>query len=199
MVTGDVAADAAFAAVEKALADWTGGQAPDVKAPPVPALKGRTLVFVQRPNSVQSSISVGNFTVPRDDPRWLMLNVANQIYGGAFDSRLVRNIREEKGYTYSPQSQFEAIGTGRPLSRRRRRAQRRHRRDAQGDLRGDGRPQGAAGRVRRNWTSTKTYTRGLFVIQNATQGGLAGDAEHDVQVRPAEGLPGDLPEARDRR
>ena len=67
-------------------------------------------MFVHRPGSVQSSISVGNVTVKRDDPRWFMLQLANQIYGGAFDSRLVRNIREEKGYTYSPQSQFAAFG-----------------------------------------------------------------------------------------
>ena len=76
----------------------------------MPSLQGRKLVFVQRPNSVQSSISVGNFTIRRSDPRWPVLNVANQIYGGAFDSRLVRNIREEKGYTYSPQSVFQAMG-----------------------------------------------------------------------------------------
>ncbi len=30
--------------------------------------------------------------------------LANSIYGGAFNSRLVMNIREEKGYTYSPRS-----------------------------------------------------------------------------------------------
>ena len=76
----------------------------------MPSLQGRKMVFVQRPNSVQSSISVGNFTIRRNDPRWPVLNVANQIYGGAFDSRLVRNIREEKGYTYSPQSVFQAMG-----------------------------------------------------------------------------------------
>ena len=76
----------------------------------MPSLQGRKMVFVQRPNSVQSSISVGNFTIRRNDPRWPVLNVANQIYGGAFDSRLIRNIREEKGYTYSPQSVFQAMG-----------------------------------------------------------------------------------------
>lgn len=31
-----------------------------------------------------------------------MAQLANQIYGGAFDSRLMRNIREDKGYPYSP-------------------------------------------------------------------------------------------------
>ena len=109
IVSGDVAPDAVFAAVEKVFGGWKGGAAPDVKAPALPPLKGRTLVFVQRPNSVQSSISVGNFAVTRADPRWLTVQAANQVYGAAFDSRLVRNIREEKGYTYSPQSQFGAF------------------------------------------------------------------------------------------
>ena len=69
-----------------------------------PPLTGRRVVFVQRPNSIQSSIAVGNFAVKRGDPRWFELSLANTIYGGAFNSRIVRNIREEKGYTYSPSS-----------------------------------------------------------------------------------------------
>ena len=110
VVTGDVAAEAVTAAVEKAFGDWARGTVVEPAFPAPPALKGRKLVFVHRPGSVQSSISVGNVTLKRDDPRWFMLQLANQIYGGAFDSRLVRNIREEKGYTYSPQSQFAAFG-----------------------------------------------------------------------------------------
>ena len=69
------------------------------------------MFFVQRPNSIQSSISVGNFAIKRSDPRWSELTLANTIYGGAFNSRIVRNIREEKGYTYSPQSVFTGFGT----------------------------------------------------------------------------------------
>ena len=69
-----------------------------------PPLSGRQVYFVQRPNSIQSSIALGNIAVKRSDPRWFELTLANTIYGGAFNSRIVRNIREEKGYTYSPQS-----------------------------------------------------------------------------------------------
>lgn len=42
---------------------------------------------------------MGNFSIRRNDPRWYALHLANQTYGASFDSRLVRNIREEKGYT----------------------------------------------------------------------------------------------------
>ena len=37
------------------------------------------------------------------------LGLANSIYGGAFNSRLVMNIREQKGYTYSPRSGVSAL------------------------------------------------------------------------------------------
>jgi len=47
---------------------------------------------------------VGNRAITRKSPDWLRLTLANSIYGGAFNSRLVMNIREQKGYTYSPRS-----------------------------------------------------------------------------------------------
>ena len=155
-------------------------------------------MFVQRPNSVQSSISVGNFTIRRNDPRWPVLNVANQIYGGAFDSRLVRNIREEKGYTYSPQSVFQAMGQAglyRAVA------------DVRNDVTGATIKEiyseidkfRAEGPGAQELESAKTYARGLFVIQNATQSGLFEHAEHRLQLRPAEGLPGDVPEDGRRR
>src|SRR6185503_16674992 len=79
----------------------------EVPAPPFPApppASGRKVFFVQRPNSIQSSIALGNIAVKRSDPRWYEITLANTIYGGAFNSRIIRNIREEKGYTYSPGS-----------------------------------------------------------------------------------------------
>jgi predicted Zn-dependent peptidase len=37
------------------------------------------------------------------------LGLTNSLYGGAFNSRLVMNIREDKGYTYSPRSGVNAL------------------------------------------------------------------------------------------
>jgi zinc protease len=172
IVSGDVAPEAAFAAVEGAFGSWTRGTIPPKPAATTPPLEGRRLVFVQRPNSVQSSISVGNFSIRRGDPRWPVLNVANQIYGGAFDSRLVRNIREEKGYTYSPQSSFQAMGQAghyRAIA------------DVRNDVTGATIKEiyaeidkfRASGPAPAELDNAKTYARGLFVIQNATQSGLA--------------------------
>jgi zinc protease len=189
VVTGDVTPDAAFAAAEKAFGSWTRGAVPPPPAAPVPSLKGRRLVFVQRPNSVQSSISVGNFTIRRSDPRWAVMNVANQIYGGAFDSRLVRNIREEKGYTYSPQSIFQAMGQAglyRAVA------------DVRNDVTGPTLKEIYAeidkfrggGPAEAELQNAKTYARGLFVIQNATQNGLSAT----LNTMYSFGLPKDYPE-----
>lgn len=172
IVVGDVAPDAVFAAADKAFAGWERRAVPEPKRAELPELKGRTLVFVQRPNSVQSSISVGNFTPPRDDARWYTLQLANQIFGASFDSRLIRNIREEKGYTYSPGSVFQAMAQG-GLYR------------AVADVRNE--VTGATlkeiyfeiDRMRttvpeaEELSDAKQYSRGLFVLQNASQTGLA--------------------------
>src|SRR5262249_53488942 len=104
LVVGDVDPAAIVTVAEKTLGGWPRGEVPKPAFPAPPPLSGRKLFFVQRPNSIQSSISVGNFAVKRVDPRYYELTLANTVYGGAFNSRIVRNIREEKGYTYSPGS-----------------------------------------------------------------------------------------------
>jgi zinc protease len=189
IVTGDVAPDAAFAAAEKAFGSWERATVPSPPTPPLPPLQGRKVVFVQRPNSVQSSISVGNFTIRRNDPRWPVLNVANQIYGGAFDSRLVRNIREQKGYTYSPQSSFQAMGHAGLY-----RAAADVRNEVTGptltEIYGEIDKFRNEGPAPAELDNAKTYARGLFVIQNATQSGLS----NTLNTMYSFGLPADYPE-----
>jgi len=43
------------------------------------------------------------------NPDWVKVGLTNSLYGGAFNSRLVMNIREDKGYTYSPRSGVHAL------------------------------------------------------------------------------------------
>jgi predicted Zn-dependent peptidase len=189
VVVGDVDPNAVFAAAEKAFGGWERRELPEAKTAPLPALKGRTLVFVQRPNSVQSSISVGNFTVERDDPRWYTLQLANQIFGAAFDSRLVRNIREEKGYTYSPGSNFQSMAQGGLY-----RATADVRNDVTGatlkEIYAEIDKLRAGGPEAEELNDAKQYSRGLFVLQNASQTGLA----NTLNTVNTFGLPKDYPE-----
>jgi predicted Zn-dependent peptidase len=61
------------------------------------------------PGNVQTQVLIGNLAITRRDPDWYRMVLANSIYGGAFHSRLVMNIREQKGYTYSPRSGINAL------------------------------------------------------------------------------------------
>jgi zinc protease len=189
IVVGDIAPDAVFAAAEKAFGGWERRALPEVRTAPLPGLKGRTLVFVQRPNSVQSSISVGNFTPQRNDPRWYTLQLANQIFGAAFDSRLVRNIREEKGYTYSPGSNFQSMAQGGLY-----RATADVRNEVTGatlkEIYAEIDKLRAGGPEAEELSDAKQYSRGLFVLQNASQTGLA----NTLNTVHTFGLPKDYPE-----
>jgi len=92
--------------VEKAIRDafgaWAEGPAA-TENPPVITSK-RQVEVIDRDNSVQSSIWMG---LPVADPSngdWVKMNVTDALLGGAFGSRITANIREDKGYTYSPGS-----------------------------------------------------------------------------------------------
>ncbi len=65
--------------------------------------------FVARPNSVQTTLVLASFGPLRGDPDYEATVVANAIYGGTFTSRLVVNIREDKGYTYSPFASVQTL------------------------------------------------------------------------------------------
>jgi predicted Zn-dependent peptidase len=96
------------AAVKKAITagfgTWAKGPA---AAPDVPDVKpNHTLDLTDRPGAAQSTLYVGlpvpNATSEDNVP----LTVMNAILGGTFGSRITSNIREQKGYTYSPQGQI---------------------------------------------------------------------------------------------
>jgi zinc protease len=56
--------------------------------------------FVMKADAVQSAIRIGKEVINRDHPDFHGLTVLTTLFGGYFGSRLMTNIREEKGYTY---------------------------------------------------------------------------------------------------
>ncbi len=63
-------------------------------------------IHIDKPGSLQTSIRLGSITLNRKHPDHLALRVANELLGGFFGSRLMKNIREEKGLTYGIYSSF---------------------------------------------------------------------------------------------
>ncbi len=56
--------------------------------------------FKELDNTVQSSLRIGKITINKHHPDFFKLNITGIIFGGYFGSRLMTNIREDKGYTY---------------------------------------------------------------------------------------------------
>ena len=104
VIVGDFAAPKMMDEIEGVFGKWTGPEGSRFARPNPPARAGRKVYLVHLPGAVQAQIITGNRAITRKHPDWLRLSLTNNIYGGAFNSRLVANIREQKGYTYSPRS-----------------------------------------------------------------------------------------------
>jgi zinc protease len=96
------------AAVKKAIAaslgSWPKSETTRAQNPPTVAAH-RVLDVTDRPGAPQSTLIIGLPVIPPNAPDAIPLSVTNALLGGSFNSRITANIREQKGYTYSPFSQ----------------------------------------------------------------------------------------------
>jgi predicted Zn-dependent peptidase len=170
-------------AARKAFGDWTRGPAPTVK-PPSPKSQ-RSVALLDRPDAVQSTIMLG---LPTPNPTandFTALEVSDALLGGTFGSRITTNIREQKGYTYSP---YSYIGT--------------HRKDAYWVEQADVTTKftGASlkeifGEIDRLRTAAPGTTElngiknnmiGIFTLRNASRGGILNQLDNvDLQGLPS--------------
>jgi predicted Zn-dependent peptidase len=102
VIVGDFDAATMRAEVGKAFGSWKRVALPPAPKLVLPVRDKRQIYVIDRPGSVQSTILIGAPAPPRRSADYVPLRTTNMIYGGAFYSRLTRNIRESKGYTYSP-------------------------------------------------------------------------------------------------
>jgi predicted Zn-dependent peptidase len=112
VVTGRVDAAAIARLAKASFDDWkaTGDAEAEIAAAPAEAAPAR--VFVPRANSVQSAIRIGRPAFAASDRILPKADVAEAIVGGGFGSRLFRNLREEKGYTYGAYANFATYRNG---------------------------------------------------------------------------------------
>jgi predicted Zn-dependent peptidase len=109
LVVGDFDSNEMMRGVEKVFGAWAGKKPESKTAAPPANPRGRRVYLVHVPGAVQTQILVGCHAITRKHPDWVKLGLTNSLYGGAFNSRLVMNIREDKGYTYSPRSGVHAL------------------------------------------------------------------------------------------
>jgi len=161
------------AEVKKAIEASFGGWAKGAKsASNVPKIKAQHVLDVtDRPGAAQSTLLVGLPVPDATSPDAIALGVTNALLGGSFGSRITSNIREQKGYTYSPRSE---------LSRRYHDAYWAESADVTTQFTGPslkeifaeidklGKEAPSAAELK----GIQTYLSGLFVIQNSSRGAL---------------------------
>jgi len=108
-ITGDVKAAEILPKLEKALAGWKKDDLKEVLPPNPMPVASKKVFLVDRPGSVQTTVTIGNIAIDRRDPDYIPLTVLNRILGGGPAARLFLNLREEKGYTYGVYSSFTAL------------------------------------------------------------------------------------------
>ncbi len=74
--------------------------------------KSKQKLTLDKPESTQSSLKLATLCVNRNDPDYFNLLLFNHVLGGYFGSRLMKNIREEKGLTYGIHSSVNAFKNG---------------------------------------------------------------------------------------
>ncbi|OLF80885.1 hypothetical protein AWH62_14295 [Maricaulis sp. W15] len=183
-VAGHFDAAAMEAAIRDAFGAWATGDAD--AAAGAPASGGPIVQLIDRPGAPQTTIRLGfpAMAIGADDAP--AMTVMNALLGGSFTSRLTRNLREDKGYTYSPGSgvtwtmeggywtfnaDVTAADTAAAL------------RETFGEitrLQSETPPADEADGMR-NWLA------GIFILQNASTGGLIGQ----LGQRDLYGLPDD--------
>lgn len=173
-------------AIRSQLSAWREGPAP-LTMPPSPAAEA-AVRLIDRAGAPQSTLRVGLRVIDPAQPDFMALSVANTLLGGSLTSRITMNLREAKGWAYAPGSglathyrqaawienaDVKAEVTGPALSEIFREiATLRHRAPTDAEL-----------------DAVKNYRNGIFLLANATRGGLIGQlAFINLQDLPADWL-----------
>jgi zinc protease len=107
VIVGDTTAEEVQALTERVFGDWEPGEVPDFLNYPEAELGDTGVIYlVDRPDSEQATIQVGNKGIDARNPDRYALEVVNTALGGGASSRLFNNLREDKGYTYGVFSRF---------------------------------------------------------------------------------------------
>ena len=190
-VAGQFDAAQVRSAIEAAFGDWQAG--PERLRLPAQPQPGPRLILVDRPGAAQSTMRIAFPAPVIGTANDLPFRVTNALLGGAFNSRITTNIREQKGYTYSPGSgvQFNPGEAAWGFNA-----------DVTTAVTGPALKE-VLGEVRRlqNEAPTaaeaagmRTYLAGIFVLQNASPGGLINSiANRDFHGLPASWLESYIP------
>ncbi|HEY6508067.1 MAG TPA: pitrilysin family protein [Vicinamibacterales bacterium] len=107
-VVGDTSTEEAMAQVQRVFGAWPRVELtmPQLAEPPAPT---RRVIVIDKPDSVQTEIRVGQLAIPRRHKDYLAWDLAVRILGGEGANRLHRVLRSERGLTYGAQAETQAM------------------------------------------------------------------------------------------
>jgi len=107
VVIGDFDTKTMVGKIERAFAGWREAAAPLPPDPEIPTLP-RTINVAPKEDLTQAMVAIGYKGLRNDDPNYPAIQVANQILGGGFSSRLFNEVRSKRGLAYTTGSQSGA-------------------------------------------------------------------------------------------
>ncbi len=112
IIAGKIDADTLKLITDFFDAAWVSNNLPVDTSQPALDPAAEHFYLIEKPDALQSAIRMGIPAINRTHPDFAALQVLNTVLGGYFGSRLMANIREDKGYTYGIGSGVSSLKHG---------------------------------------------------------------------------------------
>jgi len=158
-------------AIDASFKSWKAGA--DISYPQTAADVSASTSIIDRKDAPQTTVMIGQPIITPKNSDYLATTIMNSLLGGSFASRITANIRENKGYTYSP---FSGFSTHPNVAVWYEQADitSEHTIDAINEIKKEiTRLQGEAPTAD-ELGGIQRYMAGIFVLQNSTPGGIIG-------------------------
>lgn len=157
--------------IEEVFSSWKEG--PEINYVAANPAKSTEVSMIDRPGAPQTTVIIGLPTITPKHDDYVALQVTNSLLGGSFGSRITSNIRENKGYTYSP---FSAIQNYKNTSVWYEQADitTEHTGDALQEIAKEVSTLQKEAPSKEELAGIQNYMAGVFVLQNSTPGGIIG-------------------------
>jgi predicted Zn-dependent peptidase len=158
-------------AIASSLTKWKAG--PEISYPPVNAVTVKDTLVVDRKGAPQTTLMIGLPVVTPTNKDYVPMLVTNSLLGGSFGSRITSNIRENKGYTYSP---FSTIlnRKGSAIWYEQADVTSEHTVDALNEIEREIKRLQTEAPTKDELSGIQNYEAGIFVLQNSTPNGIIG-------------------------
>ncbi len=158
-------------AIQNSLGKWKPG--PEVKYPPIKENAVAETVIVDRKAAPQTTLMIGLPVIQPTNKDYVPMLVTNSLLGGSFGSRITSNIRENKGYTYSP---FSSVSNrkGSTLWMQQADVTSEHTAASLNEIEKEIKRLQNEPPSKEELDGIKNYEAGIFVLRNSSPGGIIG-------------------------